>query len=81
MSKKFRCVMVCVSASLVRVGAQLGLTHMITIEIKIPNRMVGLGKQRWDSLFLFLLSTYLPYMYFKITCAPFYRQLLAEEAK
>lgn len=44
--KKFRCVIVCVSASLVRVGAQLGLTHMITIEIKIPNRMVGLGKQR-----------------------------------
>ena len=27
-----------------RVGAQLGLPHMITIEIKIPNRMVGLGK-------------------------------------
>ena len=29
---------------LVRVGAQLGLPHMMTVEIKIPNRMVGLGK-------------------------------------
>lgn len=28
----------------VRVGAQLGLSHMMTIEIKIPNRMVGLGE-------------------------------------
>lgn len=28
-----------------RVGAQLGLTQMITIEIKVPNRMVGLGKE------------------------------------
>ena len=29
---------------LVRVGAQLGLAQMITIEIRIPNRLVGLGK-------------------------------------
>ena len=29
--------------SFYRVGAQLGLTQMITIEIKIPNRLVGLG--------------------------------------
>ena len=29
---------------LVRVGAQLGLQQMITIDIKVPNRMVGLSK-------------------------------------
>ena len=29
---------------LFRVGAQLGLAQMITIEIKVPNRLVGLGK-------------------------------------
>ena len=34
--------MTCVK-SFYRVGAQLGLTQMITIEIKVPNRMVGLG--------------------------------------
>ena len=27
-----------------RVGAQLGMTQMMTIEIEIPNRMVGLGE-------------------------------------
>lgn len=32
---------VCLS---IRVGAQLGLQQMMTIEIKIPNRMVGLGR-------------------------------------
>lgn len=30
--------------AILRVGAQLGLAQMITIEIKIPNRLVGLGK-------------------------------------
>ena len=35
----------CISSLLtVRVGAQLGLPQMMTVEIKIPNRMVGLGK-------------------------------------
>lgn len=28
-----------------RISGQLGLTQMITIEIKVPNRMVGLGKR------------------------------------
>ena len=27
-----------------RVGAQLGLASMITVEIRIPNRLVGLGE-------------------------------------
>ena len=27
-----------------RVGAQLGLNHMLSVEIKVPNRLVGLGK-------------------------------------
>ena len=30
--------------TILRVGAQLGLAQMITTEIKIPNRLVGLGK-------------------------------------
>jgi far upstream element-binding protein len=29
-------------AAIAKVGAQLGLPHMMTVEIKIPNRMVGL---------------------------------------
>ena len=33
------CVLLCC-----RMANQLGLTQMITIEIKIPNRMVGLGE-------------------------------------
>ena len=39
-----RSTRVCLFFFLVRVGAQLGLPHMMTVEIKIPNRMVGLGK-------------------------------------
>ena len=35
------CYVCCVHG---RVGAQLGLAQMITVEIKIPNRMVGLGE-------------------------------------
>ncbi len=30
--------------SMDRVGAQLGMSQMITVDIKIPNRMVGLGE-------------------------------------
>jgi len=35
-------------AAIAKVGAQLGLTQMITIDIKVPNRMVGLGKSLWS---------------------------------
>lgn len=35
---------VILDVAIFRVGAQLGLASMITVEIKIPNRLVGLGE-------------------------------------
>ena len=35
---------VILDVTIFRVGAQLGLASMITVEIKIPNRLVGLGE-------------------------------------
>ena len=42
---EFECVFYkCLNLFITRVGAQLGLQQMITIDIKVPNRMVGLSK-------------------------------------
>ena len=37
-------VILILDVAIFRVGAQLGLASMITVEIKIPNRLVGLGE-------------------------------------
>ena len=43
-----------------RMASQLGLTQMITIEIKVPNRMVGLGVFLWVWLYTTVISRVIP---------------------